>query len=106
MRRAIRFMTVVVAALAIGVPAVYAADPMGQAGAHRGSGWTSTNRLNVNTATVEQLAKVPGLDMATAKAIVDYRDKNGPLDSVEQLQFVRGMDQNTLNSLYQYLLAE
>lgn len=106
MRKAIRFVTVVVAALAIGVPAVYAADPAGQAGAAPESGWTSTNRLNINTATVDQLAKVPGLDMVTAKAIIAYRDTHGPFESVEDLQFIEGIDQNTLNSLYQYLLAE
>lgn len=105
MRRITSLLTVLVTALAIGVPAAYAADQAGQAGSKTGSGWVSPDRLNVNTATVEQLAKVPGLNETTAKAIVQYREKNGPFTNFNQLQYVKGVDPLTLTKLNQYLLV-
>jgi competence protein ComEA len=47
--------------------------------------------LDLNQATVEQLDDLPGVGPATAQAIVDYRNRNGPLTSVDDLLEVRGI---------------
>jgi competence protein ComEA len=47
--------------------------------------------VNLNTATVTELDTLPGVGPATAASIVDYRTKNGPFASVDDLRLVRGI---------------
>src|SRR5690554_944113 len=49
--------------------------------------------VNVNSATVSELMAIPGMDQTTAQNIVQYREVNGPFDSVDGLLNVSGMDQ-------------
>jgi competence protein ComEA len=47
--------------------------------------------VNVNTADAAQIAKeLKGVGLSKAKAIVDYRDKNGPFKSADDLRKVKG----------------
>ncbi len=55
--------------------------------------------IDVNTATAEELALIPGLDQTLAQNIIDYREANGPFASVDDLSRVTGMDQQTLDSI-------
>ena len=53
--------------------------------------------VNVNTADAVALAKaLNGIGPAKAKAIVAYRDKNGPFKSVDQLAMVEGITQRLI----------
>jgi len=47
--------------------------------------------VNLNTATVEQLDRLPGVGPKTAALIVEYRQKNGGFKKVEDLMNVRGI---------------
>jgi competence protein ComEA len=48
--------------------------------------------LNINSATAEQLSAVlSGVGDAKAKAIVAFRDQNGPFESIEELTKVKGI---------------
>ncbi|MBC8026974.1 MAG: helix-hairpin-helix domain-containing protein [Steroidobacteraceae bacterium] len=54
--------------------------------------------VNVNTADATSLAKaLNGVGPAKAKAIVAYRDKNGPFKSVDQLAMVEGISQKLID---------
>ncbi|HTU65510.1 MAG TPA: helix-hairpin-helix domain-containing protein [Steroidobacteraceae bacterium] len=54
--------------------------------------------VNVNTADAGALAKaLNGVGPAKAKAIVAYRDKNGPFKSVDQLTMVEGITQKLID---------
>lgn len=47
--------------------------------------------VNVNTADAAQIAKeLKGIGLTRAQAIVQYRDKNGPFKSAEDLRKVKG----------------
>lgn len=59
--------------------------------------------LNVNTATVEQLAAVPGLNDDLAKNIVQYRDDMGDLQSLDELTEVPGISKDLLGKLKDYI---
>ena len=48
--------------------------------------------VNVNTASSAELEALPGIGPAKAKAIVEYRQKNGAFKSVEELKNVKGGD--------------
>jgi competence protein ComEA len=53
--------------------------------------------VNINTADASALAKaLNGVGPAKAKAIVSYRDKNGPFKSVDQLAMVEGITQKLI----------
>ena len=55
--------------------------------------------VNINTATPEQLDAVKGIGPSKAKAIVDYRNKNGPFKSVDDLKGVKGFGEKSLAKL-------
>ena len=53
-------------------------------------------RININTATVEELTALSGVGEKKAQAIVDYRNENGYFTSVEELTNVSGIGEKTL----------
>jgi competence protein ComEA len=54
--------------------------------------------VNINTADAAALAKaLNGIGPAKAKAIVTYRDKNGPFKTVDQLTMVEGITQKLID---------
>jgi len=55
--------------------------------------------VNVNTATAADLAALNGIGEVKAQAIVDYRAKNGPFKSVDDLVQVSGIGEKLLAKL-------
>ncbi len=47
--------------------------------------------LNINTADVSQLSKLPGIGKKKAQAIIDYREAKGNFTSLEDLKMVKGI---------------
>src|SRR5262245_40540683 len=48
--------------------------------------------VNINTADAQTIAReLKGIGLSRAQAIVDYRQKNGPFKSVEDLARVKGV---------------
>ena len=62
--------------------------------------------VNINTATVETLAALDGVGEAKAQAIIDYRSKNGPFQSAEDLVQVSGIGERTLQKNVDRLTVE
>ena len=52
---------------------------------------TAAAPVNLNTATAEQLATIPGVGPKMAERIIDYRQKNGGFKKVEDLMNVSGV---------------
>ncbi len=55
--------------------------------------------VDLNSATVKELEAVKGIGPAKAKAIVDYREKNGSFKSVDDLKNVMGFGKKTIEKL-------
>jgi len=59
----------------------------------------SADKLNINTATVQQIAKtMKGVGKQKAEFIVEYRHKHGPFISLDQLKKVKGIGGKTVDA--------
>ena len=47
--------------------------------------------VNINTADIKELDKLPGVGPATAKRIIEYRTENGDFQSPEEIKRVKGI---------------
>jgi competence protein ComEA len=55
--------------------------------------------VDLNSATAAELDLLPGIGPATAQAIVDHREANGPFASVDDLEAVRGIGPAKLEAI-------
>jgi competence protein ComEA len=55
------------------------------------TGHVNVGRVNINTATVDELDTLAGIGPTTAQAIVDYRLQNGPFQVIQDIQNVPGV---------------
>ena len=67
-----------------------------------GSGDTtsdSTGRVNINTATLEELTTLPGIGDTRARAIIDYREQNGAFGNIEDIMQVTGIKEKSFSKI-------
>ena len=55
--------------------------------------------VNINSATKEQLETLDGIGPVKAQAIIDYRKKNGPFKTLEDLKKVDGIGDATFDKV-------
>lgn len=60
--------------------------------------------VNINTALVEELCRLPGINRSLAERIVEWR-KEHPFKRVEEIMFVRGIGERTYLKLRKYLVV-
>jgi len=63
-------------------------------------------KLDLNTATLAQLEKVPGIGFIVAQNIVNYRAQSGSFNDLEQLGEVEGLSPDMTAELEDYLIVE
>ena len=56
-------------------------------------------RININTASAEELEKLPGIGKAMAVRIIEHRESYGPFRRPEQLIMVRGISDRRFRAL-------
>jgi competence protein ComEA len=60
---------------------------------------STSNPLNINTATIEQLVLLPGIGSTRAADIIYYRQVNGDFKAIEDLLDVPGIGETTYNQI-------
>jgi len=60
--------------------------------------------LHLNTATIEQLERLPGVGPALAKRIVEFRDRKGGFKRIEELLAVPGVSEKKWKAMKEYLV--
>lgn len=65
-----------------------------------------SGKLNLNTATVEELMQIEGIGEKTAQHIVAYREELGRYTFIEQLLDVEGIGEKKLESWKAYLFLD
>jgi competence protein ComEA len=55
--------------------------------------------VNINTATLAELDTLPQIGPVTAQSIIDYRQANGPFETIEDLLEVDGIGQATFDKV-------
>ena len=66
----------------------------------------SAEKININTATIEQLVELKGVGEKTAQHIIEYREKK-KIETVDELINVKGIGEKTLAKIRdQIMVAE
>ena len=64
------------------------------------------DRLNLNTASVKELAALPGIGAVLAERIVEYRRANGPFRFSYEITDIPGIDEKTYEALRDRITAD
>lgn len=66
----------------------------------------SSETININTATLDELARIPYIGESTAALIVEFRETHGPFKRSEQLMQIRGVSDERFRRIRHLIRTE
>lgn len=60
---------------------------------------TTSNLININTASLSMLTTLPGIGPVIGQNIIDHREQNGPFSSIDQIQNVNRIGPTIFNNI-------
>ena len=60
-------------------------------------------KVNINNASLEELQSISGIGESKAKAIIEYRDKNGSFKVIDDILNVSGIGQSLFEKIKEYI---
>lgn len=70
------------------------------------SGVTADGKININTATAEQLMTLRGIGQAKAECIIAYREKKGAFQKIEDITLVEGIKEGTFEKIRESIAVQ
>lgn len=64
---------------------------------------TITKKININTATLNDLTTLKGIGEKIAQRILNFRKKNGKFKKIEELKAVRGIGDKKFEKIKKYI---
>jgi competence protein ComEA len=65
----------------------------------------TTEKVNLNTATIDQLQTLPGIGPAMAKKVLEYRTKVGKFTKIEEILNVKGIGEKRFQQMKDRLVV-
>lgn len=62
--------------------------------------------ININSATKDELIKLPGVGPSTAEKIIEYREKINGFKKIEDIMKVKGIGQKKFDKMKPYIFVE
>lgn len=59
----------------------------------------NSNKININTATHDELDTLPGIGKSIANKIIEYREYNGKFNSIDELKGVSGIGEKKFEKI-------
>lgn len=69
------------------------------------TGGKNGGKININSASIDELDTLPGVGKETAKDIIAYREKSGKYKTISDIMKVPGIKQNKFDKLKDYINA-
>ena len=63
-------------------------------------------RININTATLDELDTLPGIGPALAQRIIDHRSEHGPFSTPADIMDVKGIGESKFNAIRDLITTE
>ena len=87
-------------------PVTVEGSPTPPQAAHWEAALASSRQIDVNTANVAELERLPGVGPALARRIVEYRTTRGHFRTPEELSQVPGIGPKTYKTLQEYVTVK
>lgn len=62
--------------------------------------------IDLNTATAQELAALPGIGKKKAQSIIDYRAENGKFESVDEIRRIDGIGKKLFSKISDRIVVE
>lgn len=65
-----------------------------------------SDKININSASAEELTNLPGIGEKTAAAIIAYREEHGKFYRIEEIMEVSGIGEGKFNNIKDYITVD